>query len=305
MYVPPAREHTPPSVQAPPPITTFLFYIDPMEKTNVVTQRDASMIVTHKVKIIFAGESGIGKSTFVARIKKMKTNNMYATIGVDFAVLYMPLSDSPGHCVQMFVWDVAGQHRYEMHNIGYFRNFDGAVLMYSIADVLSYNQLRERWVDILEKSIGPDDEDDDGDADDDDAAVDAGDADDDEVAAAIYPAPKKHSLRLGSGRRSNDLASGNSTVESILVGNKRDLAEEGQRAVGTEDAQAWANDLGIPAIECSCLHDTNEDIEGVLVALVTLMLKNPRIEPRLRLVQAKLVETDERGQFHTHPPPCA
>jgi Ras-related protein Rab-21 len=57
--------------------------------------------------------------------------------------------------VRVSVWDTAGQERFHALGPLYYRDADGAVLVYDITDEQSFNRVKE-WVKELKKMLGED-----------------------------------------------------------------------------------------------------------------------------------------------------
>src|SRR5690606_19881641 len=94
---------------------------------NICSQPPVNGRTTHQIKIILAGESGVGKSSFISRLKGEKIDGTQPTIGVDFAVFYLASKRANNEFVRVFVWDVAGSSRYDAMTAGYYREFTGAI----------------------------------------------------------------------------------------------------------------------------------------------------------------------------------
>jgi len=78
-------------------------------------------------KIVLIGDSGVGKSTYVERLRTNKFNEKYiATQGVDV----FPLQFNTNYGVIVFkIWDCAGQEKFGGLKNGYYFGADGAIVM--------------------------------------------------------------------------------------------------------------------------------------------------------------------------------
>lgn len=100
-------------------------------------------------KVVFAGDSGVGKTSFIMRYCKGEFNtSTSSTIGVDH---YMKLMDIDGKKVALQLWDTCGQERFRSIAKSYFRRADGVVLMYDCTYEKSFLNVRE-WVDIISEA---------------------------------------------------------------------------------------------------------------------------------------------------------
>jgi small GTP-binding protein len=82
-------------------------------------------------KVILAGESGVGKSTFLFRLRTGQfTENIKSTIGVDFITHKVPwlTPKGQGH-VTLQIWDLAGD---SILNVAYTRGASVIFLMHDL-----------------------------------------------------------------------------------------------------------------------------------------------------------------------------
>ena len=54
---------------------------------------------------------------------------------------------------QLSIWDTAGQERFHALGPIYYRDADGALLVYDITDIDSFNKVR-KWAKVLKKILG-------------------------------------------------------------------------------------------------------------------------------------------------------
>ena len=99
------------------------------------------------IKLIIAGESGVGKSCIV----NMFCNNIYtdtemATIGVDFKIKIIKLDEKK---IKLHIWDTAGQERFKSVTVPYFRGVHGVLLVFDLTDHQTFEQL-EKWLSEIE-----------------------------------------------------------------------------------------------------------------------------------------------------------
>lgn len=88
------------------------------------------------LKIVIIGDSGVGKSNLLQRFTKNEfCHDSKATIGVDFATKQMVLHDWK---VKTQFWDTAGQDKYRAITSAYYKNAQGAILVYDIASANSF-----------------------------------------------------------------------------------------------------------------------------------------------------------------------
>jgi small GTP-binding protein len=103
-------------------------------------------------KIVLIGDSGVGKSNLLSRFTRDEFNlESKSTIGVEFATRALTVE---GKNVKAQIWDTAGQERYRAITSAYYRGAVGALLVYDIAKVGSYEDV-ERWLQELRDHADP------------------------------------------------------------------------------------------------------------------------------------------------------
>lgn len=68
------------------------------------------------------------------------------TIGVDFKTKRVIVDDST---VKLAIWDTAGQERFRTLTPSYYRDAQGAILVYDVSSAASFSKL-ENWLNELE-----------------------------------------------------------------------------------------------------------------------------------------------------------
>ena len=97
-------------------------------------------------KIVVVGSSGVGKTAMVQRlIDQTFLEETQSTVGVEFKSYNITLDNET---IRLNIWDTAGQERFRSVSKAYFRNAVGAILVYSINDNDSFNDL-EAWINDL------------------------------------------------------------------------------------------------------------------------------------------------------------
>lgn len=97
-----------------------------------------------KISLTFLtiGSSTVGKSSFITRYAKNEyKENIYSTVGIDYQSKSFSMF---GMKIAVKIFDTAGQERFRGLARSYYKNADGIILMYNIADRDSYNDV-EKW----------------------------------------------------------------------------------------------------------------------------------------------------------------
>lgn len=97
-----------------------------------------------KIKIISMGDAKVGKSCLIKRYCEDKFIQKYiGTIGVDYGVKPLRLGSME---VRINMWDLAGGLDYVEIRNEFYKNTQGAVLVYDVTDRASFEGL-DRWLD--------------------------------------------------------------------------------------------------------------------------------------------------------------
>lgn len=102
----------------------------------------------HRFKIVLLGEGRVGKTSIVVRYVKQKYDpRMESTLQASFLKKQITVD---GSTVQLNIWDTAGQERFHALGPIYYRDADGALLVYDITYGDSLKRVKE-WVKELRK----------------------------------------------------------------------------------------------------------------------------------------------------------
>ncbi|CAG5134922.1 unnamed protein product [Candidula unifasciata] len=103
-----------------------------------------------RVKIISMGNAEVGKSCIIKRYCEKRFVNKYlATIGIDYGVNKVTLK---ARDVKVNIFDMAGHHLfYEVRN-EFYKNTQGAILVYDVSDRGSFEAL-DYWVQEMSSEI--------------------------------------------------------------------------------------------------------------------------------------------------------
>ena len=100
------------------------------------------------LKILTAGEGGVGKTTLLHRFVEGKFSaETKMTIGVEFFLKELQLNDK--HCT-LQLWDFGGQERFRFLLESYVLGAKGALLMFDLTRPITLQNL-EQWINIVRK----------------------------------------------------------------------------------------------------------------------------------------------------------
>ena len=111
----------------------------------MMQSNDADLLL----KIVIIGESGVGKTNLVGRyVHDTFSDEALPTVGVDFTLKTMEIK---GKMVKTQFWDTAGQEKLKAITTAYYKNANGAILVYDIAKKESFKRL-VYWIKELRDS---------------------------------------------------------------------------------------------------------------------------------------------------------
>ena len=107
----------------------------------------------HLIKILLIGESGVGKTCILQRFNRGDfLVNHLTTIAIDFK---MKIYEVKNKKLKMQIWDTAGQERFNTLTKGFFKSAHGIMIVYSITDEKSFQQIG-KWMNQIKENAPPD-----------------------------------------------------------------------------------------------------------------------------------------------------
>jgi len=104
-------------------------------------------------KVVLLGEGCVGKTSLTLRYCEDKFNDKHITT-LQASFLNKKLNVG-GKKVNLSIWDTAGQERFHALGPIYYRDSNGAILVYDITDEDSFQKVKN-WVKELRKMLGQD-----------------------------------------------------------------------------------------------------------------------------------------------------
>lgn len=102
-------------------------------------------------KVVLLGEGCVGKTSLVLRYVENKFNDKHlSTLQASFLNKKLNIA---GKRVDLAIWDTAGQERFHALGPIYYRDSNGAILVYDITDEDSFQKVKN-WVKELKKMLG-------------------------------------------------------------------------------------------------------------------------------------------------------
>ncbi len=138
------------------------YYIRPLSSAitheKLSTSEPQPMLPERVFKLIFIGDSCVGKTSLITRFCRGQYNpDVKSTVGVDFHTRSVVVEGtggegegdeggSPSSVVCLQCWDTAGQERYRSITKQYFRKADAVIVVY---DVTSENRWRDKNLPLV------------------------------------------------------------------------------------------------------------------------------------------------------------
>jgi small GTP-binding protein len=96
----------------------------------------------YSFKILIIGDAGVGKSCILTRFSEsVFKEDLSPTIGIDFNSRQVKVE---GAICKLEIWDTAGQERFSTITASYYRNAQGALLVYDIGRMESFLSVK-KW----------------------------------------------------------------------------------------------------------------------------------------------------------------
>ena len=104
-----------------------------------------------EVKVVLLGQSAVGKTCIVNHLLTGKFDDSVSpTLGASYASKTL---DVNGQKVSLQIWDTAGQERFRVLAPMYYRGAQAAILVYSIIEEASFQQI-DYWSSSLKENAG-------------------------------------------------------------------------------------------------------------------------------------------------------
>jgi Ras-related protein Rab-1A len=100
------------------------------------------------LKLLFTGDSGVGKSSLRMRYADDTFNTSYiSTIGVDFKIRTISVHDKK---IKLQIWDTSGPERFRTITSAYYRGAHGIIVVFDVMDISSFNNVN-LWLQDIER----------------------------------------------------------------------------------------------------------------------------------------------------------
>lgn len=108
---------------------------------------------SYSFKMVLLGEGCVGKTSLILRYVENKFNDRHHT--TQQASFLTKKINIGGKRVKLAIWDTAGQEKFHALGPIYYRDSNGAILVYDITDENSFQKVKN-WVKELRRMLGDD-----------------------------------------------------------------------------------------------------------------------------------------------------
>jgi small GTP-binding protein len=108
------------------------------------------MIYDYLLKIIFVGDSGVGKTNILHKYTDITSHSQYKpTIGVEFYTNTLSLN---GKNIKIQIWDTSGSGRYKSITNTYYRGANAVIMVYDITKPTTFTNIIN-WINDIDSII--------------------------------------------------------------------------------------------------------------------------------------------------------
>ena len=105
--------------------------------------------IDFKVKIMFIGNSSVGKTSIIKRYSKNIFSTSYiSTLGIDFESKNINIDNK---IINLQIWDTAGQEKYKVLSKNYYNNSNAFIIVYDITNLESFESVMN-WIDQIKEN---------------------------------------------------------------------------------------------------------------------------------------------------------
>ena len=105
------------------------------------------------LKFAILGDAGVGKTSLVNQyVLKSFQADYRATLGVNIVKKDINLEEA-NIFVRLLLWDIAGQKSYEQSRHKYYEGCSGALLVFDITRIHTFNNIKNKWYDDFSQYV--------------------------------------------------------------------------------------------------------------------------------------------------------
>ena len=125
------------------------------ETIKIERLQDSKTEYDKSIKVILLGDSNVGKSSIIDRLKSNTFNiNKPATVGLEHHNLMININS---YILRMQIWDTAGQEKFDSIATTYYKSTDVVIFVYAVNLKSSFDRITD-WVKQVEDNSSKDEE---------------------------------------------------------------------------------------------------------------------------------------------------
>ncbi|MFX1377066.1 MAG: Rab family GTPase [Promethearchaeota archaeon] len=106
------------------------------------------------LKLALLGDTAVGKTSLINRYTEKGFNDNYQpTLGVNIVIKKLKIEEIE---VQLAIWDIAGQDKYDLTRKMFFEGCAGSLLVYDISRSSTFDRIQSKWLKDFKKFARPD-----------------------------------------------------------------------------------------------------------------------------------------------------
>ena len=120
-------------------------------KDNITIKRNLgdSEEYDRSIKVIVLGDSSVGKSCFINRLKEKEIHEIQSTVGIEHYTYIISLNT---YTIRMQIWDTAGQEKFNSIINNYYKGTEVGIFLYSIDNENTFNNVMNWYNNLKEKN---------------------------------------------------------------------------------------------------------------------------------------------------------
>jgi len=105
-------------------------------------------------KLVFVGDSGVGKTCIIARFLKGTFDSNSPTGGLGYASKTIEIPEM-GESLTLDIWDTVGQEKYRSLTKFFFQGAKMIILVYDITIKRTFDSLKNNWYPLIKETSDP------------------------------------------------------------------------------------------------------------------------------------------------------
>ena len=107
------------------------------------------------IKVVLVGETGVGKTSIISQfVDQIFEEELSSSVGGSFVSKNLVFNN--GKIAKLQIWDTAGQERYRALSKLFYTNAIIAILVYDITSQITFDELKEYWINQIKESATDD-----------------------------------------------------------------------------------------------------------------------------------------------------